>query len=113
MSEVELINPDNVSSESSDHRRIIVAEISAGRYDPGFKPLSWDDRRPAIESITTTEGEEIKLFSSSGQSTPKTGWILMLVGKATEKELSQIPNLNDLGNGSEIFSWTLYGIQKI
>lgn len=78
-------------------RRITVAEILDGRYTPGQRPMSWDERASGLEQLTTTEGETITIFSSGGQSTPAPGWELLLT------EFAQ--------DSPESFNWTLYGIR--
>ena len=69
-----------------------------GRYAPGKKPLSWDERSAGVDKVRTTEGEELTLFSGGGQSTPAPGWELLLTGER---------------NGdAPAYSWTLYGISR-
>lgn len=86
---------------SSLPRRIRVQEVLSGRYPPGEKPVSWDERKSGIEQIRTVEGDTISLYSGGGQSTPAPGWELLLT-----KEQPQ------LSNPTPAILWTLYGIGK-
>lgn len=83
-------------------RRIVVKEVLESRYAPGERPVSWDKRTPGIELILTTEGERIPLYSSGGQSSPNTGWELLLMRPIATQE----------GGEESAASWTLYGIRK-
>ena len=78
-------------------RRVKIAEVINGRYQPGKKPLSWDDRTAAVEQIRTVDGEQLSLYSTGGQSTPAPGWEILLT------------SVNDEPNG---LLWTLYGLGK-
>ncbi len=78
-------------------RRVKVAEVLNGRYQPGKKPLSWDERVAAVEEIRTVDGEKLALFSTGGQSTPAPGWEILLTAENPEP------------NG---ILWTLYGLGK-
>ena len=80
-------------------RRVVVSEVLSGRYAAGSRPVSWDARREGVESVRTTEGDNIRLFSNGGQSTPNKNWELLLT-----KE-------NQFAEG-EAFSWTLYGVSN-
>ena len=91
----------SVRTEAGGRRRVLVAQVLSGRYAAGTKPLRWDERRSGVETIKTTEGEQVALFSSGGQSTPAAGWELMLTG---EKKASS--------NNTNGECWTLYGIQR-
>ena len=79
-------------------RRVCVDKLLSGRYAAGERPTSWDDRIAGTEKVSTTEGEEILLMSRGGQSTPESGWELLLM-----KESSEFP---------EALEWTVYGICK-
>jgi hypothetical protein len=68
----------------------------AGRYQPGTRPVLWDERFPGVDRVITTSGETIDLLSEGGQSSPAPGWELLLT-----EELA--------GQGSR---WTLYGISR-
>jgi hypothetical protein len=59
-----------------------------------FRPDNWDERHSGIDIIRTTDGEVLKLLSDGMQSTPKPGWVIMLLD----------------GNHEQGFKWTLYGI---
>jgi len=78
-------------------RRVKVAEVLKGRYQPGKKPLSWDERSAAVEQIRTVDGEQLSLFSTGGQSTPAPGWEILLTSEHQEP------------SG---LLWTLYGLGK-
>jgi hypothetical protein len=73
-----------------------VAEILKGRYAPGSRPLSWDERIEDFEVIKTGEGETLTLLSGGGQSTPASGWELLLTDEVI---------------GGQGFRWTLYGVR--
>ena len=79
-------------------KRVCVAELVCGRYQAGGRPLSWDQRRPGVETIKTEDGQEIDLYSSGGQSSPAPGWVLLLT---REHEA-----------GQPALEWTLYGLQS-
>jgi len=74
--------------------RIVVTKVIKGRYAPGVKPLSWDQRAPGVDIVETREGRVVELSSKGGQSTPGIGWELMLQSASP--------------TGVE---WTLYGIR--
>lgn len=101
-------------------RRIQVTGVTASRYRPGSRPISWDRRAPGIEQVTTATGEEITLYSTGGQSTPAPGWILLLTKKAGADELAELEQFAAAGKGTvgdrsragEALCWTLYGIAK-
>lgn len=85
--------------------RVKVVEVVKSRYQPGARPVSWNDRLGAIEQIKTEKGEVLNIFSNGGQSSPAPGWELLLT--------TQIPsnNVNHLPDGSgPAFEWTVYGI---
>lgn len=80
-------------------RRVKVRELLAGRYGPGQRPISWDERRAGTDEVITADGERILLFDSGGQSTPAPGWEILLRAKAPNHEGA--------------FTWTLYGISPV
>lgn len=90
-----------VSNKHSIPRRIIVADVLSSRYSAGQRPTSWDRRESGFDRIRSTEGEEIELYCTGGQSTPAAGWELLLTKEIT------IPS----GSPSKAFAWTLYGIK--
>ena len=79
-------------------RRVIVQEVLEARYEPGERPSSWDARGPGVETVRTRDGELVKLLSNGGQSSPASGWELLLTKESA--------------NGAEpaAYEWTLYGI---
>lgn len=99
------------SSERHEWRhsaRVQVAELVSSRYEAAAaaccgpakergcaaRPLSWDERVDGVDVVKTVGGDSIKLFSSSMQSPPKPGWVILLTG----------------GNSTDGYTWTLYGI---
>ncbi len=83
-------------------RQIVVQETVKGRYKPGDRPLSWDDRVEGVEEVVCSgDSDSITLWSGGGQSTPAPGWILLLSG---EKRL--------LEDGRLASMWTLYGVSR-
>ena len=109
---------DNKSSSSKLPRRVVVSEVVHGRQmvhgslatstnpNEGAKNIRWNTRRPGIESIRTTDGETISIYSGGAQSTPAPGWILLLNG---EKQI----NSETCSASETAFSWTLYGIKRV
>lgn len=82
-------------------RRIVVGKVISGRYQPGSRPLSWDMRQAGTDTIQTTTGETISLFSTGQQSTPAPGWELLLM---PDSQTASAP-------GPEAgVAWTLYGL---
>jgi len=75
--------------------RAVISSVVSGKYKPGTKPLSWDERRSGVDVVVNSEGQEITLDSRGDQSTPNVGWEILINGKS------------DIG-----FTWTLYGVQK-
>ena len=59
-------------------RRVTVTLISSSRYSNNQRPESWDDRHAGLDSIVTSTGEKIVLFSDGGQSPPQPGWIILV-----------------------------------
>jgi len=58
------------------------------------RPDNWDERHSGVDVVRTSDGEVLKLLSDGMQSTPKPGWVIMLLD----------------GNHEQGFRWTLYGI---
>ena len=79
-------------------RRVVISRLLSGRYAPGARPVSWDQRKEGIESIFTEEGETLRLYSHGGQSTPSKNWEILLTNEM-------------LGSDGATYSWTLYGIK--
>ena len=77
---------------------VTVGEIVKSRYD-GKRPMSWDDRRPGIDSVRTTEGSELSLWSDGQQSPPETGWKIVLMA-------------NEEREGKRCYRWTLFGLPE-
>ncbi len=73
-----------------------ISKVLSGRYAPGKKPVSWDERIQGVDICIDSDGSELRLFSSGDQSTPDCGWEIMLT------------DVNDDGH----FSWTLYGVSS-
>jgi len=84
--------------DKSVTKRVVVKEILSSRYQTTDRPVRWVERIAGIDKILTTSGQEVTLYSNGGQSTPETGWELLLTGPTTE-------------NGVTATSWTLYGIK--
>ncbi len=84
-------------------RRVQVLEVVQGRYAPGKKPISWDERTAGSDTVRTDTGELLYLTSSGGQSTPAPGWELLLT--------SENPSRSHTDNPPS-YHWTLYGIAK-
>jgi hypothetical protein len=78
-------------------RRVVVSRVLTGRYAPGSRPVSWDDRKEGVESVLTVDGQTLRLYSNGGQSTPSVNWELLLTNEQADVS-------------GAIFSWTLYGI---
>jgi len=89
------MHSSTINAETHIPFRAVVTSIVSGKYNPGTKPLSWDDRRAGLDVVLSSKGEEIILDSRGDQSTPDTGWEILINGKT--------------GKG---FTWTLYGVQK-
>lgn len=90
--------------ELSLHAKVQVAEVITSRYDhssrsshealTGFRPSGWQDRLEGLDTVRTSSGEILRLFSTGAQSVPKPGWVIVITG----------------GTFEEGYSWTLYGI---
>lgn len=78
-------------------RRVKIKEVVQGRY-PTDRPISWDHRKSGVELVRSAEGETLKLFSNGGQSTPQSGWELLLMREV-------------MVGGDSALEWTLYGLQ--
>ena len=86
-------------SEAKDlPRRVTVKEVISGRYPAGERPYSWDQRYAAAETVVTVDDEELVLISNGGQSTPSSGWELLL----TEEVMTE--------DGQKGIAWTLFGL---
>jgi len=81
-------------------KRVVVAEVLSSRYEPGERPVSWDDRSPGLETIRDASGVQHQLYSNGGQSTPAPGWELLLTKEASTQ-----------AEGAQPLEWTLYGIR--
>jgi len=81
-------------------RRVKVAAVPQGRYQPGERPVSWDRRFAGVDSILTDSAESLLLASSGGQSTPAPGWELLLTREIKTQQ------------AEPSFEWTLYGIPR-
>lgn len=86
-----------MSIDNSLPRRIVVSHVLSGRYPPGSRPVSWDERREAIETVTATDGQTLRLYSNGGQSTPSENWELLLTSENHDAD-------------GPAYSWTLYGL---
>ena len=100
----------NAHSESHHEKalhlaaKVCVAQVVASRYGISGKPVSskearpqsWDDRKEGIDVVRAVGGGTIKLRSSAMQTTPRPGWVIVLIG----------------GSEHEGYSWTLYGISR-
>lgn len=92
--------------------RKIVREVLSSRYEPGRRPLSWDDRREGVECVRTTDGELILLQSSGQQSSPAPFWEILLMDQTSVASTS-VPKVKGEEQPAPIaYSWTLYGIGK-
>ena len=85
--------------------RIRVVGVTSGRYAPGVKPLHWEDRISAQETLLgvrtdadSASPESFNVLSNGGQATPDLGWELLLTPERSEPE--------------KIFNWTLFGVAK-
>ena len=87
-----------MNSSSTLPRRVLVSDLLTGRYPPGSRPVSWDDRLEGIETVVTSDGQTIRLFSNGGQSTPAKNWEILLTSQNHDSVDSS-------------FTWTLYGIK--
>lgn len=76
------------------NKRIKVGRVVESRYEGGFRPLSWDDRKAGRDLIETIDGERVALASTGQQSCPQNGWEILLTG----------------GDETRGFTWTLYGL---
>lgn len=83
-------------------RRIKVQKVISGRYPDHIRPLRWDDRTAGVEKVLSTSGEEVVLYSNGGQSTPESGWEILLIDTVHVAEA-----------GTAAQTWTLYGISAV
>ena len=74
--------------------RVTVGSIVRSRYEKQTRPADWAARVDGIDVITTTDGEELRLYSNGQQNTPQPNWVLLLTG----------------GSAEEGYEWTLYGM---
>ena len=74
--------------------KLEVEQLIESRYPRGERPLSWDGRTEGVDSVRTTDGRLLRLFSDGGQSPPKKGWVIMVEGGSSERG----------------YRWTLYGL---
>jgi hypothetical protein len=81
-------------------RRVRVLEVIESRYQPGKRPVSWDDRRAGRERVRTADGEVLVLASNGGQSSPAPGWELLLTRQVDADDPMEFPAVE----------WTLYGL---
>lgn len=81
-------------------RRIKVSKVTQSRYQPGNRPVSWDNRKEGIEKVLSDCGEELTLYSNGGQSSPAAGWELLLTEEKPHEGISAL-------------TWTLYGLAKV
>lgn len=79
-------------------RRVTVGRVIASRYSDeqaAERPFVWDERRDGVDTIETTDGEVLELWSEGMQSPPKPGWVILL--------------RDQVADGC---SWTLYALPK-
>jgi len=102
-------------------RRVVVRQVLSSRYQPGERPLSWDERYPGVETIETIEGETIQLYSNGGQSSPAPGWEILLTKtiplslafgapKAAKGSFAGETEESSEAIEEAASEWTLYGI---
>lgn len=77
-------------------RKVEVLSTVRSRYADGARPPSWDARCDGVDVVAVQGGEQLRLWSDGGQSTPKHGWVLMLTD----------------GNPQDGYKWTLYGLAR-
>ncbi len=89
--------------ELSLHAKVQVDSVLSSRYEqspqqgaPGSRPPGWDERREGLDTVQTSSGEVLRLFSTGAQSVPKPGWVIVITG----------------GSFEEGYTWTLYGIPR-
>lgn len=78
--------------------RVKVCELVSGRYAPGQRPISWDERKADVEVVKIEGGKELRLASSGGQSSPDKGWEILLT--------KHVPD-------SDAYAWTLFGVSAV
>jgi len=71
-----------------------VKQLLDSRYPSGERPQLWEERRAGCDRILCDDGRELRVCSDGGQSPPKKGWLIVLLG----------------GDEDEGYQWTLYGI---
>lgn len=90
-------------------RRVRVASVIKGRYLPGTRPLSWDERSSGIDIVNTDGDGEVTLWSNGGQSTPAPGWEILLT-KLMDVDGTQVAESHST---SVPVQWTLYGLPSV
>ena len=76
---------------------VTVGEVVKSRYDGGPRPESWDYRVDGIDTVRSTDGSELCLWSNGQQSPPEICWKIVLMSE--EKR-----------DGRSCYRWTLYGL---
>ena len=84
-------------------RRVKILTSSSKRYPSNSRPQDWDNRVAGYDTITTTDNEELTLFSDGQQSPPKPGWTILLTEPLSPAELQEASIEN-------AYKWTLYGM---
>ena len=84
-------------------KRVTVSALRSSRYTSGSRPLGWEGRIEGIDTITTSEDEELTLFSDGQQSPPQPGWTILLMEKVSEESLSS----------KDAYRWTLCGMSTV
>ena len=77
--------------------RLTVSSLESSRYGEENRPASWNDRFAGVDVIKTDDGETLRLLSDGGQSPPRKGWTIMILG----------------GSADEGYRWTLYGLPRM
>lgn len=76
--------------------RLEIESLVQSRYPDGQRPLSWDARLEGADTVRTTDGKLLRLWSDGGQTPPHRGWVIMVTG----------------GDAERGYSWTLYGLPQ-
>ncbi len=79
-------------------RKILIAKLVQSRYQDNQRPADWDKRVDGIDTVQTSAGEVLHLYSTGGQTPPTLGSCLMLL-QSTKESKGGIP-------------WTLYGLRR-
>lgn len=77
-------------------RCVAIDSVINSRYFDGRRPLSWDNRTRGIDLVRSVDGEQLKLISNGGQSTPNRGWQIILTD----------------GDATSGYNWTLYSMPQ-